>query len=118
VNNARYLEFFEEARWDALKPERIDQYLNAHALSFVVVNIKIDYKKPCVPGDVVQIRTEISEYGNSSFTFSQSLSNQDGFECSKAIVKLVVIDIQSGKPYRLSVEFKQLIQDVISEKTQ
>ncbi|MDH8096138.1 long-chain acyl-CoA thioesterase FadM, partial [Klebsiella pneumoniae] len=38
VNNARYLEFLEEARWDGLENSDSFQWMTAHNIAFVVVN--------------------------------------------------------------------------------
>ncbi len=37
VNNARYLEFLEEARWDGLENSDSFQWMTAHNIAFVVV---------------------------------------------------------------------------------
>jgi len=50
VNNARYLEFLEEARWDGLEQEEGFQWMTANRIAFVVVNININYRRPAVPG--------------------------------------------------------------------
>lgn len=50
VNNARYLEFLEEARWDGLENSESFQWLTAHNIAFVVVNININYRRPAVLG--------------------------------------------------------------------
>ncbi len=43
MNNARYLEFLEEARWDGLENSESFQWLTAHNIAFVVSNININY---------------------------------------------------------------------------
>ncbi len=55
VNNARYLEFLEEARWDGLENAESFQWLPAHSIAFVVVNININYRRPAVLGDVLHL---------------------------------------------------------------
>ncbi|HBB1082702.1 TPA: thioesterase, partial [Escherichia coli] len=39
VNNARYLEFLEEARWHGLENSDSFHWMTAHNIAFVVVNI-------------------------------------------------------------------------------
>lgn len=45
VNNARYLEFLEEARWDGLENSDSFQWMTARNIAFVVVNININYRR-------------------------------------------------------------------------
>ena len=56
VNNARYLEFLEEARWqyiDNIKKEELAKY----DFSFLIVNININYRMPATVGDSIIINT-------------------------------------------------------------
>ena len=53
VNNARYLEFLEEARWDGLESSPAFQWMTARNIAFVVVNININYRRPAVLGDAL-----------------------------------------------------------------
>ena len=39
VNNARYLEFLEEARWEWLDDSDVADWLQKHKMAFVAVNI-------------------------------------------------------------------------------
>lgn len=50
VNNARYLEFLEEARWDGLENSPAFQWMMEKNIAFVVVNININYRRPRVEG--------------------------------------------------------------------
>lgn len=74
VNNARYLEFIEEARW-----ELFDEYLGnltAKGYSFFVVNINIDYKHPATLGDTLEIDSRITRFGNKSCTLKQTMTQK------------------------------------------
>ena len=53
VNNARYLEFLEEARWNFLEPALKEKFFEERNLIFVVVNINIAYKKPLIPNQEI-----------------------------------------------------------------
>jgi acyl-CoA thioesterase FadM len=50
VNNARYLEFLEEARWSLLESRATLDYLQSNGYAFVVVNININYPPRRVHG--------------------------------------------------------------------
>ena len=61
VNNARYLEFLEEARWDGLENSESFQWMTAHNIAFVVVNININYRRPAVLGDVLTVTSQVQQ---------------------------------------------------------
>lgn len=46
VNNARYLEFLEEARWAYFEATHGLEWFTESGLAFVVVNININYRRP------------------------------------------------------------------------
>lgn len=110
VNNARYLEFMEEARWDYLDQTGAFQYFHEANLAFVIVNINIDYKFPAIQGNTIEVNSEIQEKGNTSFLFRQTgintTNNQLIFD---ATVVFVLIDKKTGKPIRPSEEAKNVL---------
>ncbi len=71
VNNARYLEFLEEARWTFFE-ERADlpAFLNS-GIALIVVNINIDYRHPATMNDELVIETSVKSVGNRSAVIHQ-----------------------------------------------
>ncbi|MDU4093741.1 MAG: YbgC/FadM family acyl-CoA thioesterase, partial [Pantoea sp.] len=59
VNNARYLEFLEEARWEWLEKLNAFHWLMENKLAFVVVNININYRRPALLGHVLCINSRL-----------------------------------------------------------
>ena len=109
VNNARYLEFLEEARW-----QYFDNISNAAyqelGISFFIVNININYRLPSTLGDVINISTEVEKIGNTSMTFAQKIM-LDGTEklvCDAAIT-FVILDQKTGKPMKIDEKLKTLL---------
>ncbi len=98
VNNARYLEFLEEARW-AMIEEKIDLgELKRRGIAMVVVNINIDYKFPANLGDLLRVSSRISRIGSKSATVEQEINTAGGDRLiAKALVTFVVIDINTQK---------------------
>ena len=102
VNNARYLEFLEEARWDYLDKSGAMEYFAKQKLAFVIININISYKFPAFNGDVLTITTTPFERGNTSIKFQQSISNQNGKLVSEAIVTFGMVDLETNQITRVS----------------
>lgn len=48
VNNARYLEFLEEARWQWLEDHGAFDWMMKEAIAFMVVNLNINYRRGAV----------------------------------------------------------------------
>ena len=114
VNNARYLEFLEEARWNFLEPALKEKFFEERNLIFVVVNINIAYKKPLIPNQEIMLGLSSIEYKNKSIIVHQTITDKDtAVLCSSAEVSFVLINTRDGRPATVSQEiidkFNQLI---------
>lgn len=114
VNNARYLEFLEEARWQYYDNLSREALQNAD-WAFVIVNINIDYKYPATLGDYLRVQTEVDRIGGTSMTFQQTvyLNDTDTVVC-EAKVTFVILDKKSGRPKAIEGELKQILLKEIS----
>ena len=99
VNNARYLELLEEARWTFLEPALKENFFDTRNLLFIVVNINITYKKPLVPAQVVNIEITDVTYNNKSMVVRQTITDNQNHElASEAQVTFVLLNSKTGKP--------------------
>ena len=75
VNNARYLEFFEDGRWAYTELNRhvgkLFMDLHKKGIIHVVVNININYRKGAAVGDILRIETDIMKADSKSYTMLQ-----------------------------------------------
>ncbi|PCI96821.1 MAG: thioesterase [Flavobacteriales bacterium] len=109
VNNARYLEFLEEARWQYMDNISQEAYTRLN-FSFIIVNININYKSSVTTGDTIRITTEVEKIGNSSMTFKQQifLDGTEKLVCD-ASVTFVILSNKTGKPMKIEGELKSLL---------
>lgn len=114
VNNARYLEFLEEARWQHTDNISKEAYKTI-PWSFVIVNININYKFSATFGDVLRIETGIDRIGGKSMTFSQEvfLDDSDTPVCD-AKVTFVILDNKTGKPLPIEGDLLKLLKKEIA----
>ena len=88
VNNARYLEFLEEARWDGLENSAGFQWMSAHHIAFVVVNININYRRPAVLGDVLTVTSKVEQLNGKSGVLSQVVTlDPEGQVVADALIR-------------------------------
>src|SRR4030042_7026451 len=112
VNNARYLELIEEARW-VLFEEYFDlEDWKQKGWSFFVVNINISYKRPAFLGETIEIRSAISKIGRKSAVLNQKvfLKGTDTL-IADADVTFVIAD-PSGKATRIEGDLLATLQNV------
>lgn len=111
VNNARYLEFLEEARWAAYEKVIVHPDFQARGWVFLVVNINISYRSPAGFGEVLHITTNMEKLGTTSATLRQRIVEQrSGREVVDAAVTFVVFDNNTQKPVPVEGELSALFE--------
>lgn len=116
VNNARYLEFLEEARWDGLENNESFKWMTANNIAFVVVNININYRRPAVLGDVLTVTSHVQQINGKSGVLSQAVTlNPEGQMVADALVTFVCIDLKTQKALALEGELRERLEKMIRE---
>jgi len=105
VNNARYLEFLEEARWQFVESVLDLSGFMKKGMGFVVVNININYRAPATIGQVLIIKSLMAAIKRRSATIHQEifLAGTE-IKVADADVTFVIVDIKTGKPVPMSGE--------------
>ncbi|MEG3134716.1 thioesterase family protein [Rouxiella sp. T17] len=111
VNNARYLEFLETARWEWLDNKEGFQWMAKNNIAFIVVNININYRKPAVLGDVLLIDSQLEQLNGRSGVIKQVISCQ-GETVSDALLTFVCIDLQTQKALPLDGQLLEKLQQL------
>ncbi len=108
VNNARYLEFMEEARW-RLSERGLDlRHILDKGIVLAVVNVNINYRKPAVLGDTLELFLGLAKTGNKSVTLYQEIRFKDtDTVVADAEVTFVLADAKTGKAIEMDEELKE-----------
>ncbi|SFU69434.1 acyl-CoA thioesterase [Xenorhabdus koppenhoeferi] len=111
VNNARYLEFMEAARWDLLTEGDSMEWLNSNNIGFVVVNININYRHPAVIADELEVKSSLQELRNKSGTFFQEIiRRRDNQIIADALTTFACIDLKTQKSLILEGELRKKME--------
>lgn len=114
VNNARYLEFLEEARWSFLESSGNLDYLQEKDYTFVVVNININYRRAACMGEALAIATAIKTIGNHSCAMHQSITLKGSdIAVADADVTFVIVDTRTEKSLRLEGELRAALERML-----
>ncbi|WP_338883227.1 MULTISPECIES: acyl-CoA thioesterase [Xenorhabdus] len=111
VNNARYLEFMEAARWDLLTENNTLEWLNRKNIGFVVVNININYRHPAMITDELEVKSSMRELRNKSGTFFQEIIRRsDNQIIVDALTTFACIDLKTQKALVLEGELREKME--------
>ena len=110
VNNARYLEFFEEDRWANLE-EKIDlRSWAAKGLIFLVVNINVNYRRAVPVGETLLVSTDVAKIGSRSVVLKQEIVFKNSKKvAADALITFVIAD-KSGKAVSIEGEMLSEIE--------
>ncbi|EHA16313.1 MULTISPECIES: thioesterase family protein [unclassified Halomonas] len=110
VNNARYLEFMEEGRWDYFDqhPAMIKE-LHQAGRAFVVVNLNIDYLAAARHGDDLEIMTGIVDVGERSGLCHHRIVRKDGTVIAQADLTFVLLDMRANKAAAIEGEVRDAL---------
>ena len=104
VNNARYLNFLEESRI-SYSQQLLNVFNSIQELNVLVARVEIDFMRPVLFGEKLQVYTRIHKLGNKSFTFESVITttNTKGeFSAAKALQTLVAFDPNTHKSTPIS----------------
>lgn len=107
VNNARYFDYFQEARIDWLRDLNIEM---TEKTGPVVVHVACTYLKPVIYPATVTLRSRIHALGNSSMMMDHDLY-QDEILMAQGSCKIVWVDYTLGK----SVPIPEILRTIFNE---
>ena len=111
VNNARYLNFLEESRI-TYSQELLNVFNSIQELNVLVARVEIDFLRPVLFGEKLQVYTRIAKLGTKSFTFESVITktNKKGeFPAAKAVQTLVAFDPKTHKTAAIADELRARI---------
>jgi len=111
VNNARFLEFLEEARWAYLEDSLDLAAWKRKNLGILVAALTINYRRPAPVDTVLEIRSVVGELGAKTGVIHQEVVNQaTGKRVADADVTFAVVDTLTGRSVPLTGEVRAVFE--------
>jgi len=115
VNNARYLEFLEDARWTLIEGEIDLEKWRQLGFGFTIVKITINYRKAARLNDVLDITTRLEKLGGRSGVFKQEITLASAGEpVADAEVVFVILDLQTRTATPLEGEIYNALKSLMA----
>lgn len=95
VNNARYLEFLEEARWAFFEEHGLLSEIDG--LMLVVVRTDIRYRRAAVDGDILRFEGRLKELTSRHIILTQNIVLPSGKNAVEAESTLMVVSAESRR---------------------
>lgn len=103
VYYANYLKFMERSRTEWLRSLAIeqDQLRDELGIIFVVRSVTINYLKPAIFNDLLDVSVHLDLIGKTHLTISQEITNTHSEVLCNAEISLVCIDKQRFRPRKI-----------------
>lgn len=108
VNNARWLELLEEARWRWLD-EAVDlRAWDAEGRGIAVLNIDVTYRRPALRHDVIVLAAWMARMGGKACVCRQQATHQaTGEVLLDATITFVLFDLTTGRARAVDGEARE-----------
>lgn len=112
VYHASYLNFMERARYEWLRELgfTVDTMIQSHKMIFLIRSLSIEYFKPAVLDDLLDITVKAIEIGRSRITLQQQILREQGTLAS-ATVHAVCVGAETLKPVSIPVSLRKKIEN-------
>ena len=110
VYHSTYLDFMERARYEWLRELgfNANALIEIHQVLFMVRSLEIEYFKPAVLDDLLQVTVAVTDMGRSRITLSQEiLRNQ--IKLVNATIHVVCVGTERLKPVSIPVPLREKI---------
>lgn len=115
VNNARYLEFLEEARWAYFEQESDLEAWLKKQITFAIVNININYRSAAKMNDLLEIHSEMASVGHRSAVMKQIIYLQGtDTVVADADIVFVIVDHKTQRAMPIEGEIRALLESKIA----
>lgn len=108
VNNAVYLNYYEQARWELVRQCGIFDMMITSELLLVVTDIKIRFSREAKLFDKILIHTRLCVEGSFVMFHHRMINEESGLKLSHAEVRTVVIN-KNRQPMGIPDEIRNLI---------
>ena len=100
VYHASYVRFLERARTELLRAGGLDQsrVRRESGLAFVVREMQLDFRRPALLDDELQVTATVQERRAASILFGQTIRRIDGTELVTAQVRAACVDLARMRP--------------------
>lgn len=114
VNNARYLELLEEARWQFAEHHGLVDLLKEENLGFIIMEMNLRFRLPVLEGDTIQVSTSLVTLGSDIGEVEQLIVKKSGGKlAAKSMFTFVLIDRNSGTSVPIAGKIRSLLLSII-----
>lgn len=122
VNNAKYLELLEEARWRFSEDIELTPMLREQQLGFIIIDARMRFRVPVSEGDTITVNTSLNTLGTASGEVHQTVlisksanSKAIGSKALTSVFHFILLDRATAKSVPIQNEIRELLLDILED---
>ena len=116
VNNAKYLELLEEARWRYAEDNGLMTLLEQANLGFIIIDMRLRFRDEVVEGDRITVSTQLLTLGSGSGEVEQLVRKEGQSKIAlKSLFHFILVDRETRTPVPIEGDIRQLLLSVIAD---
>ncbi len=113
MNINAYNTFMEEARWRLFENYNAIEFFSKLELALTLVNSRIDYRRPCILGDILEVQTKVMKIGTSSCKVQQTIFTDSGDKkIAEAEHTFVLMDMSTLKAAGIEGKAREKLEQI------
>lgn len=118
VNNAKYLELLEEARWRYAEDNGLMKLLTRENLGFIIIDMRLRFRDEVVEGDRIVVSTQLLTLGSGSGEVEQLVRKEGHSKIAmKSLFHFILVDREARTPVPIEGDIRELLLSVIAKKS-
>ncbi len=114
VNNSRYVELLEEARWQFAEDIELIELLAKKNLGFIIIDMRVRFRNPIIEGDEIRVMTSLNALGSASGDVQQIVYKKGETRVAlKSLFHFILIDRETAKSVPIDGEIRELLLSII-----
>ena len=120
VNNSRYLELLEEARWQYAEDIGLIPLLRQQNLGFIIIDMRLRFRIPVMEGQTIRVKTSLVTLGTASGEVRQLVYRADEEKVAlNSLFHFILIDRATAESVPVEGEIRDVLMNVLeTEKPQ
>ncbi|MDN6280800.1 MAG: acyl-CoA thioesterase [Psychroflexus sp.] len=112
VHHSNYAIYFEQARVDWLRKQGMHyDKLENEGIMLPLIHLEVNYKKPAVFGDQLQVKTFLTEIPNVKISFDYQIYNQRNELLTSGKTIHAFVSSETRRPMRCPQSILELLSD-------